>query len=86
METSVGFEVLTAVVMKSSIVWDITPCGPLSVNRRHGKTYRLNLQCRRISRARNQRESGWQAELFLIRTGLFFDTEDGGDTFLRIVV
>jgi hypothetical protein len=27
----VGFEVLTAVVMKSTI-WDITPCSPLSVN------------------------------------------------------
>jgi hypothetical protein len=28
----VGFEVLTAVVMKSSIFWDITPCNPLKVN------------------------------------------------------
>jgi hypothetical protein len=27
-------EVLTAVVMKSSVFWDITPCSPLSVNRR----------------------------------------------------
>jgi hypothetical protein len=29
---AVGFEVLTAVVMKSSIFWDITPCSPLKVN------------------------------------------------------
>jgi hypothetical protein len=29
---SVGFEVLTAVVMKSTIFWDITPCCSLSVN------------------------------------------------------
>jgi hypothetical protein len=28
----VGFEVLTAVVMKSSIFWDITSCSPLKVN------------------------------------------------------
>jgi hypothetical protein len=28
----IGFEVLTAVVMKSTIFWDITPCSPLSVN------------------------------------------------------
>jgi hypothetical protein len=28
----VGFEVLTAVVMKGTIFWDITPCSPLSVN------------------------------------------------------
>jgi hypothetical protein len=40
----VGFEVLTAVVMKSTIFWDITSCCPLSVNRRFGGTYRLHLQ------------------------------------------
>jgi hypothetical protein len=28
-----GFQVLTAVVRKTSIVWDITPCSPLKVNR-----------------------------------------------------
>jgi hypothetical protein len=28
----VGFEVLTAVAMKSSIFWDITPCSVLKVN------------------------------------------------------
>jgi hypothetical protein len=27
----VGFEFLTAMVMKSSIFWDITPCSPLTV-------------------------------------------------------
>jgi hypothetical protein len=32
----VGFEVLAAVVMKSTIFWDITPCSPLKVNRRFG--------------------------------------------------
>jgi hypothetical protein len=29
----VGFEVLTAVVMESTIFWDMTPCSPLSANR-----------------------------------------------------
>jgi hypothetical protein len=58
----VGFEVLTAVVIKSTILWDITPCSPLSVNRRFGETYRLNLKCEKISRARNQRKSRWQVE------------------------
>jgi hypothetical protein len=38
----VRFEVLTAVVVKSSIFWDITPCSPLSVNRRFGGTCRLH--------------------------------------------
>jgi hypothetical protein len=27
----VGFEILTAVVMKSSVFWDMTPCSPLKV-------------------------------------------------------
>jgi hypothetical protein len=31
----VGFEVLTAVVMKCIVLWDITPCSPLKVNRRY---------------------------------------------------
>jgi hypothetical protein len=53
----VGFEVLTAVVMKSTIFWDITPCISMKVNRRFGGTYRLHLQGRRISKARNQSES-----------------------------
>jgi hypothetical protein len=35
---SIGFEVFTAVVMKRVIFWDITPCSPLSVNRRFGGT------------------------------------------------
>jgi hypothetical protein len=40
-DTSVGFEVITALVMKSTIFWDITPCRSLSANRRFGGTHRL---------------------------------------------
>jgi hypothetical protein len=40
----VGFEVLTMVVMKSTIFWDITPCSPLNVNRRFRETYLLILR------------------------------------------
>jgi hypothetical protein len=40
----VGFEVYTAVFMKSIIFWYVTPCSPLSCNRRFGGTYPLNLQ------------------------------------------
>jgi hypothetical protein len=43
----VGSEVLTAVIMKRTIFWDITPCSPLSVHRRFGGTCRLHLQGRR---------------------------------------
>jgi hypothetical protein len=39
----VGFEVFTAVVMKSIIFWDMTPCSPVSFHRRFGGTYRLHL-------------------------------------------
>jgi hypothetical protein len=74
---NVGSEVLTAVVMKSTIFWDLTACSPLKVNRRLGGTYRLHLR-------------GLQALLatcfhtgFLL--GLFFDPEDGGDMFFRNV-
>jgi hypothetical protein len=38
-----GFEVLTAVVMKNTIFWDITPCTPLIVNRCLGGKCRLHL-------------------------------------------
>jgi hypothetical protein len=34
----VGFEILTAMVMKSIIFWVITPYSPLKVNRRFGET------------------------------------------------
>jgi hypothetical protein len=28
----VGFEIITAVVIRSSVFWDIMPCSPLRVN------------------------------------------------------
>jgi hypothetical protein len=37
----VGFEVFTVMAMKSIIFWDMTPCSPLSFNRRFGGTCRL---------------------------------------------
>jgi hypothetical protein len=36
----VGFEVLRAVVVKSTIIWDMS-CSPLKVNRHFGGTYCL---------------------------------------------
>jgi hypothetical protein len=52
----VGFDVLTAMVMKRYL-WDITPSSLLRINRRFGGTCRLHLQGRKISQARNQHES-----------------------------
>jgi hypothetical protein len=50
----VGFEILTAVIVKSSILWDRRPCSPLKIKRHFGGTYRLHLQVRTISQTRNQ--------------------------------
>jgi hypothetical protein len=58
----VGFEVLTAVVMKSTIFWDITSCSPLYFKRCFGGTYSQQLNGGRISRAINKLVSRWQAE------------------------
>jgi hypothetical protein len=79
----IGFEVLTAVVMKGSIFWDITLCSPLKVNRRFGRVSSLHIQRRR-------KKPPWtrfacylfHAGLFL---GLYFDPENEGDMFLRNV-
>jgi hypothetical protein len=44
-------EPLTAVVMKSYVLWDITSCSPSKANWRFGGTCRLHLQGQRISQA-----------------------------------
>jgi hypothetical protein len=54
----VGFEVLIAVIMKSTIFWDITPCSKLKVNQHFRGTYRLHLQGWRVSKARYQNQAG----------------------------
>jgi hypothetical protein len=84
----VGFDVLTAVVMKNTSFWDITPRGPLEVNRRFGGAYRLHLRCRRINQAR-RRKSRWQSVDFQ-RTKRPYIPEDSplfllllGNSFLR---
>jgi hypothetical protein len=38
----IGFELLTTVVMKSSVFWDIMPCSSLKVNRHFGGTCLLS--------------------------------------------
>jgi hypothetical protein len=54
----VGFDVLTAVAMKNSILWDIMPCSPLKVNRRFGGTYYLHFHGRKGNQVINQYEVG----------------------------
>jgi hypothetical protein len=59
--------------MKSSIFWDITPCGPLKVNLRFGGTPPPSSGYNKPSKipVRKQLSS--------------LDPEDGGDIFLRNV-
>jgi hypothetical protein len=54
----IGFEVLKAVTTNSYIFWYITTCSPVKINRCVRGTYRLHLQGRRVSQARNQNEVG----------------------------
>jgi hypothetical protein len=78
----VGFEILTAMVTKRSVLWYITPCSQLKVNRRFGGTFRLHIHGQRISQARNQQgkySKECQAGFLL---GLFFDREYGSEMFL----
>jgi hypothetical protein len=71
------------IAMKSMVFWGMTPCSPLSFNRRFGGTYRLHIQGRRnrFSKPASNQSAAchlltrWFAELF-------FDPEDGDDTFL----
>jgi hypothetical protein len=55
----VRFEILTAVVVKSSVFWDVTLCSSLKVNRRFGVTYYHHIQ----SRNKIQLVSRWQVDL-----------------------
>jgi hypothetical protein len=50
---TLGFKVLTAVVMKRSVFWDIT-YSPVKINQNFGGIYCLRFQCQ----ARNQHEAG----------------------------
>jgi hypothetical protein len=78
----IGFEVLTAVVMKSSIFCDITPCSPLKVNLRFWGISSLHIPGRK-------KKPPWNSSAcYLLHTGyflgLFFDPENE-DMFLRSV-
>jgi hypothetical protein len=53
----VEFQVLTVVILKSSVFCDIIQFSPLIINQRFGGTCHLHLQDRRISEARSQHET-----------------------------
>jgi hypothetical protein len=53
----VGFGILIVMAVKSSILWDITPCIMAIENRRFETTYSNHLQGQRVSQARNQHKA-----------------------------
>jgi hypothetical protein len=65
----------------------------MKLNRRFGRQCFVNIQYRKISQARNRDETCSKHSLLQetnmkqleSRASLFFDLEDGGDTFLRNV-
>jgi hypothetical protein len=69
--------------LKSIIFRDMTPCRPLSVNRRFGGTYRLHLQGR--WNTFSKKTCLTPACLMVSCWTYFFDPEDGGYMFLRNV-
>jgi hypothetical protein len=75
---SVGFEVLTAAVKKSTIFLLILLCSPLKAIRRFGGTCSLRLQGWGIYQKRKQHASS-------IKQSLLFDSEDEAYMYLRNV-
>jgi hypothetical protein len=67
--------------MNNTVSWVIALCSPLKVNRRFGEKCHLHLQRRNI----NQQKSACYLHNVDFFFGLFFDTEDAGELFLRIV-
>jgi hypothetical protein len=62
----VVFEFVTAAIMKPSIIWDITSCCPLIVNRHFGETCHFHPQGPRIRQVRNQGEAGSKQSYWLL--------------------
>jgi hypothetical protein len=71
--TYVGFEVLTAVFMKSFVFWDLMTYNPLKVNQHFGRTCLFHRQGPRITQARNEHEAGSKQSL-IQGTCFFFET------------
>jgi hypothetical protein len=63
---SSGFQGFLPKYWEFSIFWDITPCGPLKVNRRFGGICRLHLQGRRISQAKTSVKQVARRALILV--------------------
>jgi hypothetical protein len=61
-------DVLTAVITKSSLFYDMTPCSPLKVSRNLGKKFRVCHQGWRVSRGRNLEDG----DMYLLKSSIEF--------------
>jgi hypothetical protein len=77
---SLGLEVLTSVVMRNSVFWDITPCCPLKMNRRFGERVASIFRSKNKTNKKPVRSRSQACSLL----GLFHP-EDGGDISLLYV-
>jgi hypothetical protein len=80
----VGFEVFTAMVMKSIIFWDMTPCNPLSCTRRFGGMYHLHLQGRRIVQQTSEQAGGKQVATLKTEAIRFSETSGATQRITRL--
>jgi hypothetical protein len=72
--TDVGFEVVTAVVMKCSIFWNITPYSPLKANQHFGEKYSLHLQSW-INLTRKKAEAGSKQNCSALKIEVTYSSE-----------
>jgi hypothetical protein len=63
----VGLEVLTAVIMKSSVFWDITPYTQIEVHGRFGRKFRLKSSASKIMPRRKRRADSKQNFLLMFQ-------------------
>jgi hypothetical protein len=65
-----------AIIMKSSVLFNIAPYCPLKINRRFGETCLLLLQGLSEIQVRYQRESGWEVEQGSVPKGHVVKADD----------
>jgi hypothetical protein len=69
--SAVGFEILTAVSMKSTIFWDITPCSLLDVNDVSEKNVAFSFRDEEYAKRRNNMNQRYFLASYFMRFSFF---------------
>jgi hypothetical protein len=86
-----GFLLLTAVIMRDSISWDIAPCGSIKFKRCFGRTYCLHFKVEECVRKEISQRVEDNRQLCMLPASFWFlawltlQPEDGGYIFFRKV-